>query len=258
MPSAIFAFKNRQLKDKIKVAAVSYLNTKPLLYGIERSEVMEEMDLLLDYPARLAEQLQKDEIDMALLPVAAMPGIEGARIVSDYGIASDGNVASVAIFSRQPMEEVEAVFLDYQSRSSVRLARLLLEQYWKKDVQYKPANEHYIEYIDHSTAGVIIGDRALKQFTNFEYVYDLATAWKEFTGLDFVFAAWVANKELPHDFLDKFNEANASGLQHIDEVIAATPFPYYDLKTYYTENIKYRLDDAKLKGMNAFLEMIAE
>lgn len=245
------------MEAKIKVAAVSYLNTKPLLYGLERSELMNEMDLLLDYPSRLAEQLKYNEIDLALLPVAAIPGIEGARIVSDYGIASDGNVASVAIFSQIPMDGIETVYLDYQSRSSVRLAQLLLERYWGKDVQYQAAPENYIEYINGSTAGVIIGDRALKQFTNFEYVYDLATAWKEFTGLDFVFAAWVANKELPRDFLQAFNVANATGLAHIDEVIAGNPFPYYDLKTYYTENIRYRLDEAKIKGMNKFLEMIA-
>jgi len=245
------------LEAKIKVAAVSYLNTKPLLYGLERSELMNEMELLLDYPSRLAEQLKHNEIDLALLPVAAIPGIEGARIVSDYGIASDGNVASVAIFSQVPMDGIETVYLDYQSRSSVRLAQLLLERYWGKDVQYQAAPENYIEYINGSTAGVIIGDRALKQFTNFEYVYDLATAWKEFTGLDFVFAAWVANKELPRDFLQAFNVANATGLAHIDEVIAGNPFPYYDLKTYYTENIRYRLDEAKIKGMNKFLEMIA-
>ena len=248
--------KNRQLTDKIKVAAVSYLNTKPLLYGIERSALRKDIELQLDYPSKLAERLQNNEIDMALLPVAAIPGIKGARIVSDYGIASDGNVASVAIFSQMPMKEIKTVYLDYQSRTSVRLAELLLEQYWHKKVIYKPAPENYIGYINHSIAGVIIGDRALKQFTNFEYVYDLATAWKEFTGLDFTFAAWVANKELPADFLKAFNEANASGLEHIDEVIAENEFPYYDLKTYYTENIKYRLDEDKIKGMNKFLEMI--
>ena len=241
---------------KIKVAAVSYLNTKPLLYGIERSELINDITLLLDYPSQLAGMLQKDEIDMALLPVAAMPGIPAARIVSDYGIASDGNVASVAIFSQVPMDEVETVYLDYQSRTSVKLAQLLLEKYWDKNVTFKPAPENYIDYINGSTAGVIIGDRALKQFANFEYVFDLASAWKAFTGLDFVFAAWIANKELPADFLTAFNAANAVGLQHLDEVIAANPFPYYDLGIYYRENIKYKLDEQKINGMNKFLEMI--
>ncbi len=214
------------------------------------------MELLLDYPSNLAQSLQKGDIDMALMPVAAMPGIPGARIVSDYGIAADGDVASVCIFSQVPMEEIETVYLDYQSRTSVRLAQLLLEQYWKKNVVFKPAPENYIEYINGTTAGVIIGDRALKQLANFEYVYDLAAEWKAFTGLPFVFAAWIANKDLPQDFLKAFNDANAEGLKHIDEVVAENPFPYYDLHTYYTKNIHYLLTEEKKAGLNKFLELI--
>jgi chorismate dehydratase len=250
--------KNIGLADKIKVAAVSYLNTKPLLYGIERSNVMNEMELILDYPSQLAEKLKDGEIDMALLPVAAIPTIAGAKIVSDYGIASEGNVVSVAIFSQVPMEEIEVVYLDYQSRTSVRLAQLLLEKHWKKQVEFKPATEHYIEYINDKSAGVIIGDRALRQLNNFNYVYDLAKAWKEFTGLDFVFAAWVATKDLPDSFLDKFNKANSVGLRNLDKVIAENDFPYYDLHTYYTENIQYKLDFAKKQGLKKFLAMIQE
>jgi len=244
------------LNPKIKVAAVSYLNTKPLLYGIAHSDVANDIEIVVDYPAKLAEQLKVGSIDMALLPVAAMPGIPGARIVSDYGIAADGNVVSVAIFSQVPMEEIETVYLDYQSRTSVRLAQLLLENYWKKQVTYKPASEHYIDYINGKSAGVIIGDRALKQLTSFEYVYDLSAAWKAHTGLDFVFAAWVANKELPADFTQRFNAANAEGLKHLEAVIAENPFPYYDLHTYYTDNIRFYLDDAKKQGLARFLDEI--
>jgi len=247
------------LDAKIKVAAVSYLNTKPLLYGIEKDETLAgQMELLLDYPSNLAKSLQQGTIDMALMPVAAMPFVEGARIVSDYGIASDGNVASVCIFSQVPIERVESVYLDYQSRSSVRLAKLLLEKYWNKNVILRPAPENYIEYINDTTAGVIIGDRALQQRVNFEYVYDLAEAWEKLTGYPFIFAAWIANKDLPADFLEAFNKANAVGLDHIDEIVAAHPFPYYDLKTYYTENIKYELTPERKKGLEQFLEMIAE
>lgn len=244
------------MNAKIKVAAVSYLNTKPLLYGIERSGLDKDMELLLNYPSQLAQSLQQDKIDMALLPVAAIPSIPGARIVSDYGIAADGNVASVCIFSQVPMEEIREVYLDYQSRSSVRLARLLLEQHWNKNVILRPAPENYIEYINGATAGVIIGDRALQQRVNFEYIYDLADAWKDFTGLPFVFAAWVANKELPEGFLAAFNKANAEGLQHLDEVVAENPFPHYDLMTYYTDNIKYELTEERKKGLEKFLELI--
>ena len=82
------------MKSKIKVAAVSYLNTKPLLYGIERSDIMNDIEIIVDYPSLLAGRLQEGSIDLALLPVAAMPGIPGAHIISDYGIASDGNVVT--------------------------------------------------------------------------------------------------------------------------------------------------------------------
>ena len=244
------------MNPKIKVAAVSYLNTKPLLYGIEHNSIIDDLEIVVDYPSKLAIHLQEGRIDIALLPVAAIPGIPGAHIVSDYGIAADGNVVSVAIFSQVPMEEIETVYLDYQSRTSVKLAQLLLEHHWKKQVTYKQASEHYIDYINGANAGVIIGDRALKQLHNFEYVYDLSAAWKDYTGLDFIFAAWVANKELPADFKARFNAANAEGLKHLGTVIAENPFPYYDLHTYYTENIRFRLDDDKKKGLAKFLEMI--
>ncbi len=219
---------------------------------------MNDMELLLDYPSNLAKSLKEGTIDMALLPVAAMQSIPGARIVSDFGIAADGEVASVALFSQVPMHEIETVFLDYQSRSSVKLATLLLAGYWKKNVAFKAAPEDYIGLIGGATAGVIIGDRALKQRHSFPFIYDLAEAWKAWTGLPFVFAAWVANKDLPADFLSRFNAANKEGLAHIDEVVAANPFPEYSLQTYFRENIHYELDAKKKEGLDRFLLLARE
>lgn len=243
---------------KIQVGAVSYLNTKPLLRGISHSPIMNEIELQLDYPSRLAELLLHDKIDVALLPVAAIPGIPGARIVGDYGIAADGEVASVCIFSRQPMETLTGLYLDYQSRSSVRLASILVRDFWKKDLQLLPAPEDYIEHIQGATAGVIIGDRALQQRHHFPYIFDLAQAWKDWQGLPFVFAAWVANKELPTDFIARFDAANAAGLNMIPEVVAENPFTDYDLEKYFTHNIHYRLDAQKREGLNRFLRMLNE
>jgi chorismate dehydratase len=246
------------LDRNIKVSAVSYLNTKPLLYGIERHPVMQEIDLKLEYPSLIAGHLQDGSADLGLVPVAAIPTIPGARIISDYGIGADGKVASVCIFSRTPMEHIERVYLDYQSRTSVRLAQVLLSRHWKKEITFLQAPENYIDLIDGSTAGVIIGDRALQQLPNFPYIYDLAEHWKSFTGLPFIFAAWVANKELPEDFIRRFNEANAAGLEHLEEVIAANPYPTYDLNTYYRENIRYYLGEEQKKGLERFLEYLKE
>lgn len=255
-PPIIFAAKNRALEGKIKVGAVSYLNTKPLLYGIENSELLQEIELSLEYPSALARKLQNNEIDLALLPVAAMNEIAGSRIISDYGIAANGPVASVCLFSAAPLEEIETVYLDYQSRTSVRLVQLLFKEYWRKSVAFQPAGEDYIEKIGGESAGVIIGDRALQKLSDFPFVYDLAEAWKSFTGLPFVFAAWIANKELPTDFLNRFNAANAKGLDHLDEVVQSHPFPDYDLNKYFRENIQYYLDDQKKMGLRLFLEKI--
>lgn len=245
------------MERKIKVGAVSYLNTKPLLYGLERSNIKDQIEIILEYPAILAQKLRDGEIDLALMPVAALQEIEGAKIVSDYGIAADGNVVSVAIFSQLPLEEIDTVILDYQSRTSVRLTQLLFKEYWKKEVQFVPAGPDFIADIKGKTAAVIIGDRALAQLPNFKYNYDLSKAWKDHTGLPFVFAAWVSNKELSQAFIADFNAANAIGLNHLDELAQDNEVPYYSLKTYYNDNICYHLDAEKKKGLALFLEKIS-
>lgn len=246
------------MNRKIKVSAVSYLNTKPLLYGIERHKVINDIELVLEYPARIAQHLRDGTVDVGLVPVAAIPSIPGARIISEYGIGADGKVASVCIFSHVPITEIERLYLDYQSRTSVRLAQVLLKNYWKKEVEILQAPENYIGLLEGAAAGVIIGDRALQELGHFEYVYDLAEYWKMLTGLPFVFAAWVANKDLPESFLSAFNQANASGLEHIDEVVAENPFPFYDLDVYYRENIKYVLGTEQKEGLERFLEFLKD
>ena len=245
--------------EKIKVGAVSYLNTKPLLYGITHDPVLMQMtELTVDYPAAIARRLQQGLIDVGLVPVAVIPDVPGASVISDYCIAADGDVASVALFSEVPLEQVQRVLLDYQSRTSVALCRLLLSQFWKKEVELVSAGVDFIPDIQGTTAGVIIGDRALQQRASSPYIYDLAAAWKQFTGLPFVFAAWVANKPLPDAYIQQFNRANAAGLAHLDQVIAENPVAFYDLDLYYRHNIKYLLDDEKRKGMELFLRMLEQ
>ena len=133
----------------------------------------------------------------------------------------------------------------------------LVNHFWKLKVALLPAQEDYIASIQGTKAGVIIGDRALQQLPNFPYVYDLASAWKAWTGLPFVFAAWVSNKALPADFIAAFDAANAMGLQHLEAIVAAHPFPEYDLLHYYQKNIHYELDENKRKGLDLFLKMIS-
>ncbi len=244
---------------KIRVGAVSYLNTKPLLFGIERHPVRNEIDLRTDYPARVAQMLIDDEIDVGLIPVAATLKLKEWHIASDYCIGANGQVASVCLFSELPLPEIEKVYLDYQSRTSVNLARILLAEYWKKDVEFIDAKgEDFRGEISGKTAGVVIGDRALEQRSHSRFIYDLGEAWKAHTGLPFVFAAWISNKKLPEEFIEQFNAANAIGFDHLDEVIAANPFQAYDLDVYYRKCVSYELDAQKKKGMNLFLEKLSK
>jgi len=233
---------------------VSYLNTKPLLYGIKRHAVFKEIELMEDYPSKIAQMLIDDEVDIGLIPVAATLRLEEWYIDSDYCIGSNGAVASVCIFSDVPIEDVERIFLDYQSRTSVNLAKILLKEYWQKDVELIDATgEDFREEIKGTTAGVIIGDRALQQRSRSKYIYDLGEAWKKHTGLPFVFAAWIANKKLPDKFIKAFNEANALGINQIEEVIRENIFSHFDLRKYYTSCISYQLDEEKKKGLELFL-----
>jgi chorismate dehydratase len=161
--AVIFAPKINHL-SKIRVAAVSYLNTKPLLYGIKHHPIINEIDLVEDYPSKIAQLLIDDKVDIGLIPVAATTKLSNWKIVSDYCIGCDGPVASVCLFSEVPVEKIENVLLDYQSRTSINLAKILLKEYWKKEVRFINATgEDYREHISGATAGVVIGDRALQQ-----------------------------------------------------------------------------------------------
>ncbi len=245
---------------KIRVGIVNYLNTQPMLFGLERLPVKEKIELTGDYPALVAKRLREGEIDLGLIPIAAMADLNHYQIVGSHCISTETEAASVAIFSKVPIEKVERVILDYQSRTSVALAKILCRKYWKKEVAWVAAeNESYIHSIEGTTAGVIIGDRALRARNRFEYIYDLGAYWRKLTGLPFVFAAWISTSSLPESFIKEFDEANAEGLAHLEEVLSGVPYQVgYDLRQYYTNNMNYRLTDEKRKSIQLFLEELSQ
>ncbi len=214
------------------------------------------MELTEDYPAKVAEQLLNDEIDIGLVPVAIIPRIKQHFIVSDYCIGAEGEVATVSLFSDVPIDEVKKVLLDYQSRTSVNLAKVLMRDFWKVNPEMEDADEDFQLKITGTTAAVVIGDRAFEQRKRSAYDYDLAAAWKKMTNLPFVFAAWIANKPIDAAFMNEFNQANAYGVAVIDEVVAENPYPHFDLKSYYTKNISYELTADKKEGLNLFLKLM--
>jgi chorismate dehydratase len=238
------------------VGAVSYINTKPLVYGFKHGYQVDQVELVEDYPAKIAAMLMDDEIDLGLVPVAIIPKLKEYYIISDYCIGAIGPVASVCLFSEVPIEKVEKVILDYQSRTSAALSKVLLKNYWKIDVEIEEAGLNFQEDIKGNTAALVIGDRAFEQRLKSSYIYDLAEAWIDYTGLPFVFAAWISNKKLPADFIHNFNAANKIGLDNIEKVLQENPFPKFDLRRYFAENISYNLTKEKRDGLQKFLDLL--
>lgn len=246
---------------KVKISAVSYLNTLPFLYGINNSEIKNEIDLSLDIPSDCARKLLDGSVDIGLVPVAILPQLKEHYILSDYCIGANGKVNTVALFSDVPLNEIERVFLDFHSKTSINLVQILAKYYWKITPKFIDAKTGFEDEIGGSDAGVIIGDRTFNLPKRFKFKYDLAEEWKKMTGLPFVFACWVANKKLPTTFVNSFNLALKKGLENIavlaDES-SQTLISKDDLVVYWNNFIDYNFDETKQKALAKFLEYIKE
>lgn len=238
---------------KIKISAVSYTNTKPFIYGITHNSIQEQIELSLDIPADCASKLINGQVDIGLIPVAAIPYVDNANIIGSYCIGSVGAVNSVFIFSTVPMGEIRTVLLDPQSRTSNNLAKVLLEFYFKVEVTYTT------DEMAQTDAKVLIGDRTFGKSTDFAYAYDLGEEWMKFTGLPFMYAAWVANKEIPSAFIAEFDEALKDGLAHRKEVLQDLPvIPNFDLTDYLMNKLDFALTPEKRTALSLFLDFISE
>ncbi|MEM1214280.1 MAG: menaquinone biosynthesis protein [Bacteroidota bacterium] len=239
----------------IRITAVSYLNTKPLLYGLLNSPLADQIELSLNIPSECARLLKAGEVDLALTPVAILPELPQWQLVSDYCIGAEGAVKTVNVYSEVPIHETERLLLDYHSRSSVALVQLLLQEHWQHQPQLLPARAGYIDQIKGTTAGVVIGDRTIELEGRYPYVYDLSEEWERHTGLPFVFAAWVSTRPLPEAFVTAFNQAMRDGIAAIPKLklLLPSPSPDFDLERYFTDYISYDLDDAKREALERFL-----
>ncbi len=236
--------------SKIRVSAVSYTNTKPFVYGIEHSGILEKIDLSLDIPSLCAAKLIDNRADIGLVPVAALLNIPDYHIVSDYCIGATGAVNSVFIFSNKAIDEIKTIRLDPQSRTSNNLARVLLKHYWKVTPEFSD---------DAADAFVEIGDRTFGKKDKFPFAYDLAEAWMKLTGLPFAFAVWASNKPIDPGFISEFNEALSFGLENREQVISQLPRrDNFDLEDYLMHKIDFQLNGEKRLALEKFLGFVKE
>jgi chorismate dehydratase len=236
---------------------VSYTNTKPFIYGIEHTDLINKIDLSLDTPTDCAQKLIDNVVDVGLIPVAATLSLPEWNIVSDYCIGAVGPVNSVFIFSNCEIKDIVTLQLDPQSRSSNNLARVLLKNYWKKEYKEVLNAPDYTASTDPHTAFVLIGDRTFGKKDQYPFVYDLSEEWLKFTGLPFTFAAWIANKPIPQEFIDEFNISLKFGLDHRAEVLKQLPErPDFDLEDYLMKKLDFDLTQDKKKALYLFLDYI--
>lgn len=249
--------------EKIRISAVKYANTYPFIYGLMKSGFDKKVELETDHPADCAAKLINGKADIGLIPVAAIPLLKEYHIISDYCIGANGNVRTVMLLSNCPFDMIETIYLDYRSRSSVNLTKVLAKNFWKKEFKWVNTTKgfNFIK-IGMNEAVVLIGDQCFDFENRFRYKIDLAQAWKDFSGLPFVFACWVSNKKLDDDFIMEFNKALISGVKNIDGVVEKFgnkgTITGNALRTYLTENIDYEFNDDKKKALKLFLKLMSE
>lgn len=229
-----------------------------MIYGLLNGPLSDQITLNLDSPAVCASKFKNGDTDLALVPVGSLVDLDQYHIIGEYCIGSEGRVRTVCLFSEVPIEEIEQIYLDYQSRTSVELIKILARKHWIISVEWLSSEKGFESKISGKTAGLIIGDRAIGLENEFPYVYDLSEIWRAMTGLPFVFACWVSKNKLDPEFEAMFNHSIKAGIDQIDKLVYILPSPEkdFDLKEYFKKNISYQLDDQKRKALNLFLSEI--
>ena len=248
--------------NPIRLGAVSYFNTKPLVHGLD--ERPDLFALRYDVPARCAALLHEGRIDLGLIP--AIEYLRGEyRIVPNVAIGSDGPVASVAIFSRVPVERIATLAMDTSSRTSVALTRILSARHWHISPKLTPSEPDLRAMLTRADAALIIGDPALTIDADALGLLkiDLGSAWRTMTGLPFVYAMWSGRD-------------GACGPEHVVELTAARvrgeaslgPIAAIEARgnrtleqhvfRYLSDNLRYGLGEAEIAGLRRFHELAAE
>jgi len=249
--------------DKIRISAVKYANTYPFMYGLVESGFSKTVVLETDHPADCAAKLINGSVDIGLVPVAILPMLKEYHIIGDYCIGANGKVRTVMLLSNCQFEDIESIYLDYRSRSSVNLTKVLAKNSWKKEFKWNNTSRSFdFLNIGLTEAVVLIGDQCFEFENRFRYKIDLAEEWKKFSGLPFVFACWTANKTMEEEFLTNFNNALKLGVTNIDAVVKkfgkTGAIKGDTLYTYLIENIDFNFNDEKKAGLKLFLQLLGQ
>jgi len=247
---------------KYKVSAISYLNTAPFAYGLKHSSVFSKIELLYDYPAECARKLASNQVDLSLLPIGALNDFNSYDIVSNFCIGSIGKVRSVALMGNSNLNDIKRIYLDYQSRTSVILVKILCQNVWNITPDFiplKPSDNYKL--FGENEAIVLIGDRVFEAENHFANVIDLSNEWFNAYDLPLVFAVWATTKQLPKEFIKELNSGLELGVNSIEKAVdefSPLSISREDAINYLKQNISYTLDDRKFKAIKLFQTLSAK
>lgn len=248
--------------NRLRIGAVSYLNTKPLVHGLDSRG--DELDLIFDLPSRLADRMAAGDLDVALIPSIEVITEPTYTVVSDACIGCHGPVWSVKMLSRVAPEKIKTLALDEGSRTSRVLSRIVLQKQFGVSpvLTTLEISEDWTQ--TETDAVLIIGDRAMAADPpEFPYTWDLGEAWKQMTGLPFVFALWAARTTESLDRLvGVLSRARDRGVADVGS-IAAAHAAGYDLSVglaehYLKHNLHFYLGDAEKRGLELYFQHAAD
>ncbi len=240
---------------KIRLAAVKYLNTLPMLHGLQNAPDASGFELYLGHPAECARLLMDGEVDIALCPVGALPDLPQYHIASQFGIGCKGPVRTVSIYSDSPLEELKAIKLYGESRSSNILVQVLDREYWKLGLQFVSAED---KMPDVPTGQLVIGDACFEKESEYQQITDLGDAWFNFTGLPFLFACWVSINPVHEEIRSILDNSFASGIADLANLELPTHQLHVNIHHYLRDNIQYKIDEDTLEGMSRFINYAGE
>jgi chorismate dehydratase len=254
----------------LKVSAISFLNTAPLMWDFVHGNAGEGFDIHYTVPSKCAEELRLGTADIGIIPVFTYALIPGLVIIPDIAIATKGVVRSILLISKVPVDQIRSVALDTSSRTSVALTKVLFGKFWGGEHTFLAHDPDVEQMLAKCDAALVIGDPALRARTAGYHVYDLATEWKRFTGKPFVFAVWairmaaLTGNAHATRVVEIFQRSRDNGLrpENIDQLAREWApkigISEQDVHAYLTENIHYHLDAENLEGLALFFRYAAE
>lgn len=240
---------------KTKIAAVSYLNTVPFIYGINHADKL-RAELLLAPPAQCARNFLDNKADIALVPVGALPLLDEAEVITSYCIGAEKSVRTVTVMSNVPIGQVKTVWLDSHSMTSAILVKILASELWNIKPEWKELTDYSVaEEPAPQDAFLFIGDKVFGYEGRFHHTYDLADCWRELTGKPFVFAVWIARKGVEEEVIDALEQSLELGVERIWEAIVESGHSEKEYAySYLTENIDFLFDYDKRQALEMFNE----